>query len=119
MKKIKLFLTLLMISAMLILPTSLSVQAEEIGNFNIKGIDDIEKVAIKAVIFEKNAIVTGDGVNLRNSSWTVLEKMYKGETIYLDFDDVKIWNGNVMVHCKRAKTGTEGYFSNTYVKTTN
>lgn len=105
MKKFKKALSLLMISTMLILPTSISVIAKETIGVN----------STKADPFESFGTISGDGVRLRNASGTILESMSKDESIYIDYDDIRTIQGIKMVHCLRCKTGTTGYVATKYV----
>lgn len=114
MKKIRLLLSSLMISAMVILPASVSAQAEEIANVNTND-STISAVALAVPSgFTKKATINANNVNLRNSSWVSLGQMQKGDTVYLDFTDVRIWNGNVMVHCYSVRHGLIGYVCQSY-----
>ncbi len=103
-----------MISAMVILPTSMSVQAEEIANSNTNSSTISAVVQAVPSGFTKKATINANNVNLRNSSWVSLGQMNKGDIIYLDLNDVRIWNGNVMVHCYSVRHGLVGYVCNTY-----
>lgn len=58
--------------------------------------------------------ITGDGVNLRAAasfSGTVLELMYRGELVYINYDK----SSGSWLYIKRAKTGRIGYVYKTYV----
>lgn len=116
MKKIKRALSLLMMSAMLILPTAMPVQAEDVDSNDI----DIKetKIISNGIITYgagTKAKVVGNGVRLRSSpstSGTILELMYDGEDIIVNLSKVEEdSNGHLWIYCKRLKTGTKGYIS--------
>lgn len=119
MKKFKKVLSLLMMSAMLILPTALPVQAEEIDN------DDIEVAVLSNGDVSVNATYTGrgkintNGVYLRSgagTNTTALEWMAIDEEVVIDKSGIKTdSNGNAWYHVKRIKTGTTGYVRSKYV----
>lgn len=73
----------------------------------------------RAVTFPCMGDVTGNGVNLRKTasfSGTILELMYKGETVYINYaKSSKYYNGYRWLYIKRAKTGTVGYVYEKYV----
>lgn len=115
MKKLKKVVSMLMISALFILPTSMSTQAEE--SEVIKKESNVITLSVSDD-FEKTGYVNANNVNLRNSSWVSLGQMNYGDAVYLDFSDVRIWNGNVMIHCYSVTLKQEGFVCQSYVTVT-
>ena len=80
MKKFKKVVSLLMMSAMLVLPTVMPVQAEEVNNIDTK----------EAVVYNTNkfgnATIKGDGIRIRkepntNDSTPILGLLYDGNRV--------------------------------------
>lgn len=66
--------------------------------------------------FTQNAIINGDGVRLRKTpvNGTVLELMYKGESIIIDNDANYGPGYAAWIFVKREKTGTTGWMEDSY-----
>ncbi|MDE6253674.1 MAG: SH3 domain-containing protein [Lachnospiraceae bacterium] len=109
MKKfIKKAVSLLMAGAMVIVPVSMSVQAEEVNN-------DTEIVNAVSQKEYGNATIKGDGVRIRKSpdtSSTVVGLLYKGDrvqTVYQAYGSGRWW-----YYCK-TQSGLEGYIATEYL----
>ena len=65
--------------------------------------------------FTQSSTVNGDGVRLRKSpvNGTILELMYKGESILID-DEVYDPNYSAWIYVKRVKTNTKGWMEWSY-----
>lgn len=118
MKKFKKAISLLMMSAMLILPIAMPVQAKE-ADIYMLNTDTIKATFASNSATNSNGTVKGDGVRLRktaSTSGTILELMYDGEPLQVTLSKTKTDSkGNIWYYCKRIKTGTKGYVSASYV----
>ena len=115
MKKFKRALSLLMMSAMLILPTALPVQADEIDN----NTNEVVTVA-STYSFTGYGQINTNGVYLRqgpSTSSTALEWLTINETVHIDYSKSVMSNGAyTWLYVKRSNTGTEGYVAAQYVR---
>lgn len=114
--------------AMLILPNTMEVDATMLTQ-NQKQQNLIADTAVEVTtidegisvcsVFYPNAVVTGDGVRLRNSpssSGTVLEVMYSGEYVYVDYSMTATYGNGQWCYVKRASTSTYGWVSAQYIQ---
>lgn len=120
MKKLKKVLSLLMMSAMLILPTAISAQAEEVKNDTKEVVTNNtnETIASTQSIpsgYTIKATINANNVNLRNYSGVSLGQLHKGEVVYLKSTSVTIVNGVPSRHCYSPKHGYYGYVSISYM----
>ena len=122
MKKFKKTVSLIMMSAILVLPTVMPVQAEEIQNTEEVG---VVVAAVNKSDFETPAKITGDGVRLRKTpgmDGVILESMEKGEKVLVDTNkSVYVADQGHLVkwyYCYRTKTKTVGYVYESYVRFT-
>lgn len=125
MKKIYLLLALLLafsfttpVYAAAIQPSSFEIPVEdESGDYIVGTIiipDDIQP------FYTETGDIVGDGVNLRkapNRTSTILEKMYNGEIVYIDYQHgPEVWeDGYQWLYIQHKKTGTYGYVYGKYV----
>ncbi len=109
MKKLVKTLSILMMSAILILPVSMPVQAEEIDN------DTNESVTYDIAAYW-NAKITGDGVNIRygaSLSTAVLGQLYTGDLVHVFYET----DGSGLRWCYiRTHSGITGYVAAQYVQ---
>lgn len=120
MKKFKRVLSLLMMSAMLILPTALPVQADEVADNDIKvAVVSNGEVSVYATAFSGRGRINTNGVYLRSgagTNTTKLEWMAVKEEVIIDkIGDKTDSSGNSWYHVKRVDTGTIGYVMSKYV----
>lgn len=120
MRKLKLFSSLLMISALFILITSVPVRAEEIADNNTNKNGIVETAAASS--FSTKAKITGDGVRIRKTpsySGTVLGMLYKGDKVKVDVvrTAYPVINGSMTTwyYCK-TESGIVGYIYGSYVQ---
>ncbi len=73
-------------------------------------------IGVQAASFSYKGTVIGNGVRLRSipDAGTVLELMYKGETVYVD-KEMTEESASGSYYLKRSKTGTVGYADNHYI----
>ncbi len=78
-----------------------------------------ERSLARIYIHNSNADVYGNGVRLRsapNTSATILELMYDGEYVWIDWSEYgRGEGGSSWYHIQRTKTGTYGWVSCNYV----
>lgn len=113
MKKIIKSLSILMMTTMIILPTAVSTQAEEIEDITIG-----QETAVTQSIpsgFTKKATINANNVNLRNGSWVSLGQLHKGDTIYLDNTGVHVINGYPSKRCYSVRHELIGYVYINYI----
>ena len=109
MKNFKRTLSLLMMSAMLILPISMPVQAEEIDNYT-------KEIITYNTASYWNAKITGDGVRIRKGaslSTDVLGHLYTGDKVHVFFET----DGSGLRWCYiETQSGITGYVAAQYVQ---
>lgn len=116
MKKIKKALSLLMMSAMLVLPTAMPVQAKEVEN------TDKNVTATSAYDYSIKAEITASDVCLRRTpskSGEVMLLLKKGATVYVA--NTKVYEGQTSTFwrpCKYKSGGKTyyGFVADQYVK---
>lgn len=125
--KKKLFVAVFCVCAFLAMNTranadsrTVDVQQNQVNEGLVKAEISIpkEEVMNTVSIIIANGAVEGDGVRLRkkpSSSAAVLELMYNGEGVYVDFSESVKKNGVLWYNLRRAKTGTWGYTSSAYI----
>lgn len=108
MKKLIKTLSILMMSAMMILPAAVSTQAEEVNN-------DTNEVVTYAKAKFGNATINADGVRIRKgpgTSATIVGLLYKGDrvkTYYQAYGDGK-W-----FYYIETESGVKGYVVTSYL----
>lgn len=113
MKKFKKVVSLLMMSAMLVLPMAMPVQAEEVENITIDQKDAVTQAIPSG--FTQKAEINANNVNLRNGSWVSLGQLNKGDIIYLDNTPVQVIHGYPSRRCYSVKHGLIGYVYISYI----
>ena len=116
MKKFKRVVSLLMMSAMLILPTAIPVQAEEVNNNTNEVI-----TVVSTYSFTGYGLINANGVLLRQGpsvNSTALEWLAINEQVTIDYSkSVKSSSGAyTWYYVKRLNTQTVGYVSAQYVR---
>lgn len=120
MKKFKKVLSLLMMSAMLVLPMAMPVQADEVKN-DTKEVVTYNTNEINASTqsipsgYTIKATINANNVNLRNYSGVSLGQLHKGEVVYLKSTSVTVVNGIPSRYCYSPKHGYYGYVSISYM----
>ena len=118
MKKFKKVLSLLMMSAMLVLPMAMPVQAEEVDN-NAK--DNVVSAVTARASYTSPATITGNNVALRSApSLNASIKLYlqKGNSVHVDKNNLEqSSDGKWWYPCKYTKNGNVyyGYVAAQYV----
>ena len=119
MKKFKKAVSLLMMSAMMILPVALPIQAKEAEK--IENITADKNVAVTQSIpsgYNIKAKITGDNVNIRRYSGEIIGQLHKseGDVVYLKDTSVTVVNGIPSRYCYSPKHSSYGYVSISYLK---
>ena len=109
MKKFKKVLSLLMMSAMLVLPMAMPVQADEIQN----NTNEVETYATKKF---GNASIKGDGVRIRETSSTtatILGLLYTGDRVQIIN---QIYSNGSWWYYIKTESGVKGFILTQYAK---
>ena len=108
MKKLMKSLSILMMSAMLILPTAISTQAEEINN-------DTKEVVTYAEAKFGNATINADGVRIRkgpSTSATIVGLLYKGDRVKASY---QAYGDGKWFYYIETESGVKGYVVTSYL----
>lgn len=119
MKKLKKVLSLLIMSAMLILPAALPVQADEVADNDIEAAVLSNGDVSAYTTYAGRGRINTNGVYLRSGAGTntiALEWMAVDEEVVIDKSGNKTDSeGSLWYHVKRIKTGKTGYVRAKYV----
>lgn len=123
MKKLIKKLSILMMSAIMILSTVVLAQAEEVNNDTEEVVEYTKMVSASTYAstyaipsgYTIKATITGNNVNLRNYSGVSLGQLNKGDVVYLKYTDVTVINGIPSRRCYSPKHGYYGYVSISYM----
>lgn len=110
MKNFKRTLSLLLMSAMLILPISVPAHAKEIDNYTK------ETVTYETASYY-NAKITGDGVRIRKSPSTASDSsiglLYKGDKVHIFYE---AYGSGLRWYYVETQSGIKGYVAAQYVQ---